>query len=140
MQLLKPSHLEPMLRGRSQHTTVGEGSPLTATGESLPVASKTQCSPPKKHIYVCPTLVTPWDSLGKNTGVGCHFLLLYIYVYTYHTHTHTHTHTKDVQLESCELSFIGGKNKDCSPGGSISDSSERLLQSSSGGGQYIWFW
>ena len=40
---------------------------------------------------------------------------------------------KRVQLESCELSFIWGQNEDCSPGGSISDSSERLLQNSSGG-------
>ena len=40
---------------------------------------------------------------------------------------------KDVQLESCELSFIWGQNEDCSPGGSISDSSERPLQSGSGG-------
>ena len=38
---------------------------------------------------------------------------------------------KDVKLESCE--FYLGQNEDCSPGGSISDSSERLLQSGSGG-------
>ena len=38
---------------------------------------------------------------------------------------------KDVQLESCK--FYLGQNEDCSPGGSISDSSERLLQSGSGG-------
>ena len=23
----------------------------------------------------CPTLLCPWDLAGKNTGVGCHFLL-----------------------------------------------------------------
>ena len=40
---------------------------------------------------------------------------------------------KEALLESCELSFIWGQNEDCSPGGSISDSSERLLQNSSGG-------
>ena len=40
---------------------------------------------------------------------------------------------KYVQLESCELKFYLGQNEDCSLGGSISDSSERLLQSSSGG-------
>ena len=39
---------------------------------------------------------------------------------------------KDVQLESCEL-FYWGQNEDCSLGGSISDSSERLLQSGNGG-------
>ena len=44
---------------------------------------------------------------------------------------------KDVQLESCEFSL--GQNKDCSPGDSISDSSGRLLQSGSGGSQYIRF-
>ena len=42
---------------------------------------------------------------------------------------------KDVQLESCELSFIWGKMRTVAQeaGGSISDSSERLLQSSSVG-------
>ena len=28
-------------------------------------------------------LLHPWDFLGKNTGVGCHFLHIYIYTYTY---------------------------------------------------------
>ena len=36
-----------------------------------------------KSLQLCPTLCDPidsrlprpWDSLGKNTGVGCHFLL-----------------------------------------------------------------
>ena len=47
----------------------------------------------------CPTLCSPidsnlpglcpWDSPGKNTGVGCHFLLQYIYVYT-HIFIYTH--------------------------------------------------
>ena len=41
------------------------------------------------------------------------------------------TKKKDVQLESFE--FYLGQNEDCSLGGSISDSSERLLQSSNGG-------
>ena len=45
---------------------------------------------------------------------------------------------KDVQLESCE--FYLGQNEDCSLGGSISDSSERLLQRGSGGGNNIKFW
>ena len=30
-------------------------------------------------------LLCPWNFLGKNTEVGCHFLLQ-------DTHTHTHTH------------------------------------------------
>ena len=38
---------------------------------------------------------------------------------------------KDVQLESCK--FYLGQNADCGLGGSISNSSERLLQSGSGG-------
>ena len=38
------------------------------------------------------------------------------------------------------LKFYLGQNEDCRPGGSISDSPERLLQSSSGEGQYIRFW
>ena len=40
---------------------------------------------------------------------------------------------KHVQLESCELSFIWGKMRTAALGGSISESSERLLQSGSGG-------
>ena len=28
-----------------------------------------------KLFQSCPTLLHPWDSPGKNTGVGCHFLL-----------------------------------------------------------------
>ena len=36
-----------------------------------------------KSLHLCPTLcdpvdcrlLCPWDSLGKSTGVGCHFLL-----------------------------------------------------------------
>ena len=43
-----------------------------------------------KSLQSCPTLQPhkrkptrppcPWDSLGKNTGVGCHFLLQYMKV------------------------------------------------------------
>ena len=40
---------------------------------------------------------------------------------------------KDVRLESCELSFIWEQNADCSPGGSLSDGSGRLLRSRSEG-------
>ena len=43
------------------------------------------------------------------------------------------TKKRDVQLESCELSFVGGQNEECSLGGSMSNSSERLFQSGSGG-------
>ena len=41
------------------------------------------------------------------------------------------TEKKNVQLESCELFYLG-QNEDYSPGGSTSHSSERLLQSGSG--------
>ena len=27
------------------------------------------------HVRLCRTIPRPWDSPGKNTGVGCHFLL-----------------------------------------------------------------
>ena len=40
---------------------------------------------------------------------------------------------KNVQLESCELSFIWGKMRTAAQEAAISDSSERLLQSGSGG-------
>ena len=36
-------------------------------------------------------------------------------------------------MNNLRVKFYLGKNEDCSPGGSISDSSERLFQSSSGG-------
>ena len=47
-----------------------------------------------KSLQLCPTLCDPidgnplrlpkpWDSPGKNTGVGCHFLLQYIYIKVY---------------------------------------------------------
>ena len=43
-----------------------------------------------KSLQSCPTLCNPidssfprpWDSPGKNTGVGCHFPL-HIYIYTH---------------------------------------------------------
>ena len=66
---------------------------------------------------VATRLLCPWNFSGKNTGVGCHFLLQEIFpiqglnlspalaggffttephgkpgVYNAHTHTHTHTH------------------------------------------------
>ena len=44
---------------------------------------------------------------------------------------------KKAQCESCELSFIWGKNEDCSSGDSTSDTSEKLLHRGKGKGQYI---
>ena len=39
---------------------------------------------------------------------------------------------KKAPCESCELSFIGGKNEDCSSGDSTSDTSEKLLHGGKG--------
>ena len=39
---------------------------------------------------------------------------------------------KKAQCENCELSSTGGQKKDCSPGVSMSESSEKLLQRGSG--------
>ena len=74
----------------------------------------TLCNP---WTIACTRLLPQWDSLGKNTGVGCHFLLQGIFptqgsnpglahcrqtLYCLshqgsliHTHTHTHTHIKN---------------------------------------------
>ena len=46
------------------------------------------------------------------------------------------TEGKDAQRESCELTFIWGKNEDYSPGDSLLDSSEKLLRRGRGEGQY----
>ena len=35
------------------------------------------------HGLPPPRLLDPWDSPGKNTGVGCHFLLIRLYMYIY---------------------------------------------------------
>ena len=40
---------------------------------------------------------------------------------------------KDAQRENCKLSFIWGKNEDCTPGQSTSHSSEKLFQRGSRG-------
>ena len=37
------------------------------THDRLTLCSPVDCSPPGSSV--------PWDSLGKNTGVDCHFLL-----------------------------------------------------------------
>ena len=48
---------------------------------------------------------------------------------------------KKAQCENCELSSTGGQKKDCSPGVSMSESSEKLLQRGSGERSvYMWFW
>ena len=60
----------------------GQSSPLTGTQQSLAVqvglAGSVQSL---SHVLLCdpmdcstPGLPHPWDSPGKNSGVGCHFL------------------------------------------------------------------
>ena len=44
-------------------------------------------------LTLCNPTVCPWNSTGKNSGVGCHSLLhIYIYIYMY-TYTHTYIYT-----------------------------------------------
>ena len=33
------------------------------------------CAQWLSHVWLCDLVVCPWDSLGKNTGMGCNFLL-----------------------------------------------------------------
>ena len=56
------------------------------------------------HGLLPARLLCPWDSPGKNTGVGSHSLLQGIFTHKYtHTHTYTYTHTQEL-LESEEVS------------------------------------
>ena len=32
------------------------------------------------HLTLCDSVICPWNSPGKNTGVGCHFLLQRIFL------------------------------------------------------------
>ena len=48
---------------------------LTAAAKSLQ-----SCPTLQPHRWQPTSLLCPQDSLGKNTGVGCHFLLWYIYM------------------------------------------------------------
>ena len=44
---------------------------LAAAAAKLHQSCPTLCDP----IDACPPVSCPWDSPGKHTGVGCHFLL-----------------------------------------------------------------
>ena len=57
----------------------------------IPHAAAAAAAAAAKSLQLCPTLCDPtdgsppgsgcpWDSPGKNTGVGCHFLLQYMKV------------------------------------------------------------
>ena len=67
-----------------------------------------------RYLHQSPGLLT--SSSGPLLPYGCCLVCLYICQLK-----------KNVQLESCELSFIWGQNEDC-----ISERSERLLPSGSG--------
>ena len=54
----------------AMHICVHVNAAATAAAKSLQLCP-TLCDP----IDGCPRLPCPWDSPGKNTGVGCHFLL-----------------------------------------------------------------
>ena len=65
------------------------------------------CLPLLSHFSrVRPVRPHPWDSPGKNAGVGCHFLLQWCCLWDCKesdstkqlTHTHTHTHIDSSQL------------------------------------------
>ena len=50
----------------------------------LPAKSLQSCPTLRPHGLYPTRLLSSWDSPGKNTGVGCHALLV-----LWHTHTHT---------------------------------------------------
>ena len=59
-------------------------------GSKIPIKfrrSSVRGSLPRMHVLsaqLCPPLCRPWDSPGKNTGVGCH-----LYVTTGKSHMHS---------------------------------------------------
>ena len=53
-------------------TKITASSPIAAAAKSLP-SCLTLCDP--IDVWQPTRLPRPWDSPGKNTGVGCHFLL-----------------------------------------------------------------
>ena len=52
---------------------------FAAAAAAAPVASVVSNSV-QPHRWQRTSLPHPWDSPGKNTGVGCHFLLQYLKV------------------------------------------------------------
>ena len=84
LQLLKPSSLEPVFGNKRSFSTVrSPHTALKSSPHSLQLEKACCC------CWVAPVvsdsmwlhrrqptrLPRPWDSPGKNTGVGCHFLL-----------------------------------------------------------------
>ena len=60
------------------------------------------------HIYTYVySLLCLWDFPGRNTGVGCHFLL---HART-HTHTHTHTHNTHTHTHANTMECYSGIKK-----------------------------
>ena len=58
------------IKGKNLHWTV-KGSCVACCCQVASVVSDSV----RPHKWQPTTLPCPWDSLGKNTGVGCHFLL-----------------------------------------------------------------
>ena len=52
-----------------------EGHKVTLLLLLSPQSCPTLCDPVRPHRWQPTRLPCPWDSPGKNTGVGCHFLL-----------------------------------------------------------------
>ena len=62
----------------SERAPLTEGSLLCSAAAAKSLQScPTLCDPPHSRVQLWqPTrFLCPWDSSGKNTGVGCHFLL-----------------------------------------------------------------
>ena len=84
-----PSPVHPHLHGLMWPRT--QGVPLPTSPGPLPLLTGCAAATAAKSLQSCPTLCDPtdssppgsphpWDSPGKNTGVGCHFLLQYMKV------------------------------------------------------------
>ena len=69
------------------------------------VAKTLQSCPTLSPVQLCATLPCPWDSQGKNTGVGCYFLLQCMKVKS--------------ESEVAQLCPTPSNPMDCPPGSSV---------------------
>ena len=67
------SSLSFLDHGEHAYLTTAEEKALRRKSESVSSSVASDSSPP--HRLQPARLLCPWDSPGKNTGVGCHFLL-----------------------------------------------------------------
>ena len=56
-------------------TGMGQEKEYTDLGTAAATKSRQSCLTVRPHRRQPTRLPRPWDSPGKNTGVGCHFLL-----------------------------------------------------------------